>query len=137
MSRDEATLSERRKRVTVSKTEGKTEKSSGLRTNIDMSRITIDAVMLSDSSRSMTSDGRGITMTMRIAMTPTPISVAGFFTQWGTAPVFSTASAMVQPGSGDRVQGPGVRVRRNHDPPGIGYSVAIFSTSKGVRRPFP
>jgi len=94
MSRDEATLSDRRNRVTVSSTEGKTEKSSGLRTNIDISRITIAVVMLSDSSRSMMIGGRGITMTMRMAMTPTPMSVAGFFAQWGTAPAFSTASAI-------------------------------------------
>ena len=81
MSRDEATLSERRKRVTVRRTEGKTENSSGFMTYMDMSRITIERVMLSDSSRSMISAGRGITMTMRTPMTPMPMSIAGFAAQ--------------------------------------------------------
>ena len=95
MRRVEATLSERRNRVTVSRTEGKTENSSGLRTNIDMSRITIATVMLSESSRSMTSGGSGTTMTMRMAITPTPISIAGFLTHWGATPALSTASAIL------------------------------------------
>ncbi len=50
-------------------------------TNMDMSRITMESVMLSDSSRSMISAGRGITMTMRTPMTPMPMSIAGFAAQ--------------------------------------------------------
>jgi len=112
MSRDEATLSESLNRVTVSRTEGNTEKSSGFRTNMDMSRMTMETVMLSDSSKSMIRAGRGTTMTMRIPTTPRPISIAGFFAQTAIDSAFCTASAIFYPKTGYRVSGLGFRVMK-------------------------
>ncbi len=71
ISRVEAMLRERRKRVVTRSSDGKEEKSSGLVLYIDISRMTRPMVMLSDSSRSRIMVGRGRIMTIRMATTPT------------------------------------------------------------------
>lgn len=70
ISRVDATFSERRRSVTISRTEGKTENCSGFKTNMEMSRMMIANAMLNDSKTSSRKDGMGMIMTMRIAITP-------------------------------------------------------------------
>jgi len=53
--------------------EGNIEKSNGLRTYMDMRRMTIDTVMLKDNRISNIRVGNGIIMTMRIPITPKAI----------------------------------------------------------------
>jgi len=71
--RVEATLRDSLNRVTTRRTEGKIEKSRGLRTYIDMSRMIIDTVILKDRRISRSRVGNGIIMTMRIPITPKAI----------------------------------------------------------------
>jgi hypothetical protein len=65
----EATLRERRKRVTINKTEGNTENCNGFKTCMDMSRIMMEKVMLKERRMSSKKVGIGIIMTIRIAIT--------------------------------------------------------------------
>jgi len=71
--RVEATLRDSLNRVTTRRTEGKIEKSRGLRTYIDMSRMIIDTVILKDRRISRSRVGNGIIMTMRMPIIPRAI----------------------------------------------------------------
>ena len=70
MIRVEATLSDNRKSVTISRSEGKIEKSSGDSMKIDTSKMMMAKVRLNESRISRTKGGIGMTMTVMTTITP-------------------------------------------------------------------
>ena len=63
-------MSDKRKSVTISRSEGKMEKSSGDSMKIDTSKIMMAKVRLNESSISRTKGGIGMTMTVMTTITP-------------------------------------------------------------------
>ena len=72
INRVEATFRDNLRRVTVSRMDGKEDRSKGLRTYMDISRITMEMVMLNESSKSRRNVGNGTIMITSTPITPIP-----------------------------------------------------------------
>jgi hypothetical protein len=76
MRRVEAMLRDNRKRVVIKSREGKVENSRGLVMERAVKRMIKAEVMLAERRISRMREGRGITMTIRIATTPTAMEMS-------------------------------------------------------------
>jgi hypothetical protein len=72
IKRVEATFRDNLRRVTVSRMEGKEDRSKGLRTYMDISRMTMEMVMLNERSKSRRNVGSGMIMIISTPITPIP-----------------------------------------------------------------
>ena len=72
INRVEATFRDNLRRVTVSRMEGKEDRSKGLRTYMDISRITMEMVILNERSKSRRNVGNGMIMIISTPITPIP-----------------------------------------------------------------